>query len=68
MLKTKRPRLEKYKKSLAYHGPKKWNALPEDIQHETDKHLYKRMVCNWVGMKAISDSSSNPVKGTVQAV
>ena len=32
LLKFRRPRTEKYKKSLLYLGPKKWNALPINIQ------------------------------------
>ena len=33
MLKLKKPNTEKYKKSLAYTGPIKWNALPEQYHH-----------------------------------
>ena len=33
LLKIKRPRTEKFKKSLAYRGPKKWNGLSEGYHH-----------------------------------
>ena len=33
ILKTNKPNTEKYKKSLAYAGPKKWNSLPERYHH-----------------------------------
>ena len=39
-LKTKCPRTEKFKRSLAYIGPFRWNALPESI--------YKSLVSNWI--------------------
>ena len=31
LLKIRKPRTEKYKKSLAYRGPKRWNDLSEDL-------------------------------------
>ena len=51
-LKVKRPRTEKFKKSLAYKGPSKWNALPLDIHQATDKFMYKRLVGNWITQRA----------------
>ena len=44
LLKIKRPNTEKFKKSLAYLGPKKWNRLPEGFHHTQDKHSYKLLV------------------------
>ena len=52
ILKTKRPKTEKYKKSLAYKGPSSWNALPLDIHQSADKYMYKRLVSNWVTQKS----------------
>ena len=52
MLKIKRPKTEKYKKSLAYRGPSGWNALPLDIHQSPDKFVFKRLVSNWVTQKA----------------
>ena len=48
LLKTKRPHTEKYKKSLAYLGPKKWNKLPEAFHHAEYKCSYKLLVSNMV--------------------
>ena len=41
LLKVKLPRTEKYKKSLAYLGPKKWNDLSEDFHSMPSKASYK---------------------------
>ena len=41
LLKLKKPRTEKYKKSLSYHGPKKWNALPVEIHQTHNKKAFK---------------------------
>ena len=30
---VRKPKTEKYKRSLAYRGPKKWNDLPSDLHH-----------------------------------
>ena len=53
LLKVRRPRTEKFKKSLAYQGPKKWNGLPDELHHTHDKCTYKRLVCGLI--------SGNPV-------
>ena len=43
---TPRPNTEQFKKSLSYHGPQIWNALPAEIKlaedHNELKHLYKK--------------------------
>ena len=57
ILKTKKPNTEKFKKSLAYFGPKKWNALPADIHQIPSKLEFKRSVKTWVGGKACSSNS-----------
>ena len=62
LLKICRPKTEKFKNSLAYRGPKKWNSLPEQYHHVTTrqqfnckiKHLYK------VGLDLIKEEA---VKG-----
>ena len=33
MFRLRKPKTEKYKKSLAYRGPNKWNGLPSDLHH-----------------------------------
>ena len=39
LFKLRKPKTEKYKKSLAYRGPRKWNDLPGDIQHLSTQHI-----------------------------
>ena len=51
-LKVKRPKTEKFKNSLAYLGPHKWNALPLDLHQAADRWEYKRLAQNWVNQKA----------------
>ena len=53
-LKVRRPRTEKFKRSLAYHGPNRWNALPLDIHQAEDKWVFKRLARNWV-QKALAN-------------
>ena len=53
LLKLKRPYTEKFKKSLAYLGPKGWNALPSAFHFTQSKVLYKTMVRNMVTAKSI---------------
>ena len=54
LLKLKRPRTEKFKKSLGYVGPNKWNSLPAQFHHTTSKVAFKIMVENLMKMKAKS--------------
>ena len=58
LLRIKRPYTEKFKKTLAYQGPKKWNALPEPLQHTQTKVTYKAMVGNSVSRKAMLNNQS----------
>ena len=44
LLKVKRPVTEKFKKSLAYLGPKKWNSLPEQFHFAPTKDYFKSIV------------------------
>ena len=57
-LKTRRPKTEKFKKSLAYLGPTKWNALPVDLHQSADKWEFKRLVRNWINQKALAAQSA----------
>ena len=52
-LKVKRPYTEKFKKSLSYKGPKKWNMLPESFHHAPGKQAFKLMVENLVKNKSV---------------
>ena len=58
LLKTKRPRTEKFKKSLAYKGPKIWNNLPANYHSKTNKATYKHMISDWVSLRAIQSDCS----------
>ena len=51
LMKTRKPLTERYKKSLAYQGPKKWNALPELIQKVPTKGIFKLQISNWTKKK-----------------
>ena len=59
LLKTKRPRTEKFKKSFAYNGPKSWNELSADCHHAANITTYKSLVNNWFLQKGIADMSDN---------
>ena len=54
LLKLKKPRTEKYKKSLSYQGPRKWNMLPEDIQLCASKVEFKKLVKGHVELKSLN--------------
>ena len=41
LLKVKRPKTEKFKKSLTYRGPTKWNNLPARLHDLPTKNLFK---------------------------
>ena len=44
MIKLRKPNTEKYKKSLAYMGPQKWNSLPDQYHHlKTRLHFNTRI-------------------------
>ena len=43
-LKIARPRTEKFKKSLSYKGPKKWNNLPAETQTLISKNEFKAKI------------------------
>ena len=44
LLKIKRPFTEKFKKSLAYLGPKTWNSLPDQFHSALTKNYFKAIV------------------------
>ena len=54
VMKTKKPKTEKLKKSLAYRGPKEWNDLPIEFHHTQERNLFKKMVGDRMIMKALS--------------
>ena len=52
LLKLKKPKTEKFKKSLAYFGPKKWNGLSKELHQAPSKGNFKLLLKNWVTGKA----------------
>ena len=59
ILNLKRPRTEKFKKSLAYLGPKKWNALSEEYHHIQTKPSYKSLVDRWIVSKSVREKGEH---------
>ena len=57
ILKIKRLYTEKFKKSVCYAGPKKWNALPEKYHQASTKPAYMSLIKDRVTLKAIADLS-----------
>ena len=43
ILKVRKPKTERFKKSLAYNSLTKWNALPSDLHQAEDKWEYKKL-------------------------
>ena len=60
LFKIKRPFTEKFKKSLAYLGPKKWNRLPETFHHVEQKYSYKLLVSNMIKDNSIKFMEVGP--------
>ena len=56
-MKTKRPRTERFKKSLAYLGPKKWNQLPKGVQHAASKTVFMNLVKNIVRVRSANEKN-----------
>ena len=58
LLKVRKPKTERFKKSLTYNGPTKWNALPLDLHQAEDKWEFKRFNLNWFAQKAIKNEGN----------
>ena len=54
LLKIKKPNTEKFKKSLTYQGPKKWNDLPSDLQLVKSSNDFKTQIMSHVAAKALA--------------
>ena len=52
LLKIRKPNTEKFKNSLAYKGPKMWNALPEELLYLKTRHHFNAKVNQLVEKKA----------------
>ena len=48
LIKIRKPNTEKFKKSLAYRGPKRWNALPGDLHHVGSRQQFTARVTQLV--------------------
>ena len=44
LLKIRKPNTERFKKSLAYRGPKRWNALPKELQLLTTRDQFSHRI------------------------
>ena len=58
LLRIKRPHTEKFKKSLAYRNPKKWNGLTEKFHSTHSKSKYKSLVMSWIEAKATANENN----------
>ena len=54
LLKVRRPKTEKFKRSMTYRGPHMWNSLPVELHHVEDKFVFKNLVSNWIAQKAFN--------------
>ena len=61
LLKIRRPYTERYKKSLSYKGPKKWNSLTADFHSNCAKVEYKRKVAILIKEKAVIGVGSETI-------
>ena len=61
LLKIKRPYSERFKKSLAYNGPKSWNALPERFHHTQIKGAFKSAISTWICKRAATVANTTAV-------
>ena len=52
ILRVKRPLTERFKKCIAYGGPKKWNRLPEAYHHAPNKQSFKTLVDKMIKEKS----------------
>ena len=65
MLYVKKPRTEKFKKSFAYRGPKKWNCLSEEFHYADSKEKYKTLVNSLVTQRAINCKGDEGMQSNV---
>lgn len=48
-----KPRLEIYRKSLAYSGPKIWNTLPEPVRNAPNLGSFKQRYLTWTNRNVV---------------
>ena len=52
IMRIRQPKTEKYKKSLAYRGPKEWNDLPVELHLAQDRTVFNKLVADRLKLKA----------------
>ena len=60
LMRVKRPKTERFKRSLTYRGPRKWNALPEDLQFKETKGEFKNKVQTYILQKSLEARPLKP--------
>ena len=60
-MKLRKPSTEKFKKCLAYKGPKKWNQLSKEFHFVPSKHQFKALIKTWVSNKAAVSETSGEI-------
>ena len=58
LLKIRRPRTEKYKKSLAFRGPKKWNSLPSELHFLKTRNQFSQRLQGFLSRPSEAESDS----------
>ena len=61
LLKCKRPRTERFKKCLAYLGPKRWNALPGEYHNTDSKNAFNNLIAKLMEKKVSREVLSESV-------
>ena len=51
LLRVRRPKTERFKRSLSYAGPKRWNALPQHLTLAPTKPLFKSLATDWANKR-----------------
>ena len=62
IMRLKKPRTEKFKKCLAYKGPKTWNSLPESMHYVQTKASYKLLVGQMVDKKSMQSAQKEAAR------
>ena len=63
LLKIKKPNIVKFQKSIAYQGPRTWNALPKDIQNTEFLAQFKqRAASHYNSIWKIKDANKNQLQ------
>ena len=66
IMKLKKPRTERFKKCLAYKGPKTWNNLPESMHHIQTKGPFKLLVSRMIDSKSKESVKNKNENGVME--